>query len=459
MNNTLDIKILKVFKPIVNSNQRYNFIQGGRGSGKTTNIAKILLALSFENEILIMCCRSTKNSTDMSTYESIKKAIKNANVQDKFIVYAKTIVNIQSKSRFIFMGLGASLDSVQSVEDVKYCWVEEAHTVNQIDAFRILTPSIRAKGSKMFITFNPRYPNDPVEVLKKQTQDTNLVIVANYNDNPYYNDSTGLGEERLACHKYDQENYPWIWLGDFRKTTTGNSILPREQLLQCIGAHKHLKYQSFGACDMGVDISDGGADNPAYAIRKGALLLEAKEINKAKDCYDIITTVIPIARDYKMRYCYYDSAGVGAGFKSECRHFVEKNPHIKYGALPFEPKPFLFGGAVNGKDKKFDGKITNGDYFAMQNIQAWWNLRVRMLNTIALLNGNTLIKQQDCLFIRESITNDAINQLSQAEYVRNERDKLKVIKDPNNFGSPDIADAIVMSYAYDIRRGIKANYV
>jgi hypothetical protein len=153
---------------------------------------------------------------------------------------------------------------------------------------------------------------------------------------------------------------------------------------------------------------------------------------------------------------YWDAGGVGATLK---RDFTRLMPDGE--KKPYFVKPFLFGGATNGKEniyiKAGTSSITNGNYFARQNAQAWWNLRQRAMNTINRLDGKE-IDLSRCLLINENIPELEllIDQLSNATYTENDSSKITVDKYGDEDKSPDKADAAVQAFASDIRKGLRA---
>ena len=106
----------------------------------------------------------------------------------------------------------------------------------------------------------------------------------------------------------------------------------------------------------------------------------------------------------------------------------------------------------NGK-----ASIKNSDYFSRVNAQAWWNIRQRAANTIKRMDGAD-IPIADCLLINPEIKelDELIDQLSGATFEENNAGKITVNKRGEGDTSPDKADAVIMAFLHDIRRGLKA---
>jgi phage terminase large subunit len=84
----------------------------------------------------------------------------------------------------------------------------------------MLRPTIRAEGSEIWFSWNPRRKSDAVdEFLRLKKPQNATVVQANWRDNPWW--TTTLEAER----RFDAENYPerydHIWEGDYAKAFEG----------------------------------------------------------------------------------------------------------------------------------------------------------------------------------------------------------------------------------------------
>ena len=86
-----------------------------------------------------------------------------------------------------------------------------------------------------------------------------------------------------------------------------------------------------------------------------------------------------------------------------------------------------------------------------------WNLRLRAINTQALVKGHRRVDPRSCLFIDPNIPNlqQYITELSQPEWKTNNRDQIVIDKQPDGADSPDMYDATILSFAHDIRNGLE----
>ena len=112
-----------------------------------------------------------------------------------------------------------SAESIKSFENFRIAWVEEAQTLSH-RSLQMLRPTIRAEGSEIWFSWNPRRKSDAVdEFLRLKKPQNATVVQANWRDNPWW--TTTLEAER----RFDAENYPerydHIWEGDYAKAFEG----------------------------------------------------------------------------------------------------------------------------------------------------------------------------------------------------------------------------------------------
>ena len=111
-------------------------------------------------------------------------------------------------------------DSIKSLEGFKRAWVEEAQTLSTT-SLALLRPTIRAPGSELWFSWNPRRKTDPVDKMLRGTElPTGAIVVrANWLDNPWL--PAELEQERQDCLRTDPDQYRHIWEGDYASVLTG----------------------------------------------------------------------------------------------------------------------------------------------------------------------------------------------------------------------------------------------
>lgn len=210
----IDIDCPAIFRGLWENKCRYKVLYGGRGSGKTHQVAEYLVVNSLLQKEKILCTREIQRSIKESVHAVLVSKINALGLGKYFTITENKISNITG-SEFIFAGLRMNIDSIKSIEGITKCWIEEAQSVSR-KSLDILRPTIRTKDSEIIITFNPEREQDPVwQDFIINTPDSAYVQKVNYNDNPFFPDD--LEKERQECFDKNQDDYKWIWLGELRK--------------------------------------------------------------------------------------------------------------------------------------------------------------------------------------------------------------------------------------------------
>jgi len=210
----VNIQIPKAFSELNNDKWRYYIYYGPRGTAKSHTIARWLLIKALSETCKIGCYREIMGSINDSVHALFKALINKYELNDKFIINLNNIVCKETGSEIIYKGLYNNIDSIKSTEDLKYCWIEEAQSTSE-DSFKILLPTIRIPGSKIYITFNPEYNTDPVyERFITNKPDNAYVKFVTQADNPYFTQENKdeMEQDRL----YRPDDYKWIWLGELK---------------------------------------------------------------------------------------------------------------------------------------------------------------------------------------------------------------------------------------------------
>ena len=80
---------------------------------------------------------------------------------------------------------------------------------------------MRASGSQMWWSYNPRRKTDPVNVMfrGKETPTGAVVVRANWRDNPWF--TAELEQERRDCLRMSPDQYQHVWEGDYITISEG----------------------------------------------------------------------------------------------------------------------------------------------------------------------------------------------------------------------------------------------
>lgn len=225
-------------------------------------------------------------------------------------------------------------------------------------------------------------------------------------------------------------------------------IIRGEWIKAAIDAHIKLGFGADGERVAGQDVADGGGDKNALAIRHGVILKYAD--HWGGDAGEAAKVAVPICNEHGVRDLFYDSIGVGAGFKVGINTL--RNPAD--GRLPggLRVTPWDAGGAVLDPKKPIipgdKQSPTNEDQYLNLKAQSWWRLRTRFYKTWrAVVHGETY-DPSELISLDSTLPNlHAIQmELTQPVHKYNQVGKVLVDKKPEGSLSPNLADAIVIAY-------------
>lgn len=207
-------KVKFLFQPM-----RYKCLFGGRGSGKSHSVAKVLLIKGTEKPLRILCGREIQNSIKDSVHRLLADQIVMLGLEEEYIVTEK---EIRGKNGTLFTFVGFHHNSVQnlkSYEGYDLLWIEEGQNCSE-KSWRVMLPTIRKPDSEIWITFNPDLEDDPTYqrfVINKP--DNCISVEMNFNDNPFF--PKVLEDERLYTLTHNPSDYENIWLGKTRSLAEG----------------------------------------------------------------------------------------------------------------------------------------------------------------------------------------------------------------------------------------------
>lgn len=420
-------------------------LHSGRGTGKSFAVADYLVLCALTGKHRILCTREIQNSISDSVIALLADSIDRHGVS-KYFDIQKSAIYCKTGSEFIFKGIKHSIESIKSMANITICWLEEAQTTSE-DSLNILLPTIfRNNGAKIIYTYNPRFASDAVfkRFNGESIPNHSIVKKLDWRDNKYFDDA--MHEEMNYAFKVDPVMAAHIWEGELMPSGNATAVLPLNWLRKCVDAHKKLNYKPQAFKYMGLDFADGGSDKSALAIRHGAIITHAHEfeqpfINKSVEYAD------GFAQQHEVIRVHFDAIGIGAGAKGDFNRLARE----------YTAEPHIGSSSPNGKDSKFTDSMTNGQFFRNLKAQSWWHLRLRVENTLRLIDGEQ-INPDSCLFIDGNIPclDKMLLELAQASY-KHEDGKLMVDKAPDDgMKSPNMADAVVMSFVHSFKKGLKA---
>jgi phage terminase large subunit len=220
--SVLRIQTAEVFDPLLEP-ARYKAAHGGRGSGKSHFFADLLIEDSLcEKGLRSVCIREVQKSLKDSAKRLIEDKLQEHRLgeADGFRVF-REVIETPGDGIITFQGMqDHTAESIKSLEGFKRAWGEEAQTLSA-RSLSLLRPTIRANGSQLWFSWNPRRKNDPVdEMFRGGALPTGAVVVkANWSDNPWF--PSVLEQERQDCLRDKPDQYDHIWEGGYAGVTEG----------------------------------------------------------------------------------------------------------------------------------------------------------------------------------------------------------------------------------------------
>ena len=197
---------------------RYKILYGGRGSGKSWGVARVLLAIGRRKKVRVLCAREFQNSISDSVHALLADQIKSLGLED-FYEVQNTAIYGKNGTEFLFAGLKHNITKIKSFEGVDICWVEEAQTTSK-SSWDVLIPTIRKEGSEIWITFNPELDTDETYKRFVVLPPSNAMTVkSNYSDNPWF--PSVLRDEMEDLKARDMDAYLNVWEGNTRQVLDG----------------------------------------------------------------------------------------------------------------------------------------------------------------------------------------------------------------------------------------------
>src|SRR6266446_1434782 len=217
----LELNTAPVFERLL-APARYKGAWGGRCSCKSHFFATAMIKEHAKPGELSVCIREVQKTLKESAKRLIEMKLASYNLgeADGFRAYEDRIAT-PGDGLIIFMGMqNHTAESMKSLEGYSRAWCEQAETLSQ-KAFDILRPTIRAKNSELWFSWNPRRKVDIVDAFFRQGDppSNSVCVMANWRDNPWWNKT--LEAERRECLDHQPELYDHIWEGDYEKIVSG----------------------------------------------------------------------------------------------------------------------------------------------------------------------------------------------------------------------------------------------
>lgn len=170
--------------------------------------------------MLALCCRETQRSLTQSSKRLLETKIQALGVGYAFKVWEAQI-ETPGDGLIVFQGMqDHNAESVKSFEGFMRAWIEEAQVFSK-RSLTLLRPTIRAPGSELWASWNPRRKSDAVDEFFRGGKKIpgSEVVEANWRDNPWF--PKELEAERLIDLERYPDRYDHIWEGGYAKALEG----------------------------------------------------------------------------------------------------------------------------------------------------------------------------------------------------------------------------------------------
>lgn len=304
------VEVQKQYAPLLqNRSARYFLYYGGRAGGKSFGFADAILLLGRSSKLFVACVREVQDSIKDSVYKLLKDRADYWGFND-YIFYTDRVENVITGTRIIFKGLqDNNAQNIKSLEGVDICWIEEGQSISK-KSWDILNPTIRKKGSQIWVSMNRELENDPIWVaLARNPDDKTIIKKVNYTDNIYCPEEIKYMAEKMKEEDYD--GYLHIWGGEPVQQGDNKLIGYKE-------VHKALEHRLEHTAILnmplivGVDVARFGDDKTAIARRRGRKAYKIKTYSKLNNV-EVANVITSLIRDEQPARINIDVGGLGAG--------------------------------------------------------------------------------------------------------------------------------------------------
>lgn len=268
LSELLPKKFHSVWKATLNEQYTNIVLKGGRGSGKSSDVAHIITQLLMRWPTNAVGIRATDNTLEQSVYEQMKWAISEQGVSHlfKFNKSPLKITYIPRGNYMIFRG-AQNPERIKSLKDSQFpfsiLWIEELAEFKSEDQVTTITNSM-LRGQlkepvqyKFFYTYNP--PKRKQSWVNKKYEsslqpDNTFVHKSTYLDNPFI--APQFIEEAEASKQRNEMRYRWEYLGE----AIGSGVVPFDNLTIGKGIITNEMVKNFDNLRYGLDF--GYATDP-----------------------------------------------------------------------------------------------------------------------------------------------------------------------------------------------------
>jgi len=262
--SVLKIPTAKIFEPLLEP-ARYKGVFGGRGSGKSHFFAELLVeTCQAERGTLAVCIREAQRTLAQSSKRLIENKVAALGLGHQFNIFSDKI-ETPGDGLIIFRGMqDHTSESIKSLEGFRIAWIDEAQTLSA-RSLSLLRPTIRAKASELWASWNPRRKSDATDDFFRGRQPAGAIVVkANWRDNPWF--PAVLEDERKLDLQHFPERYDHIWEGEYARAFEGAYFAQLLQQARAQGRIGKVSADPLLPLRAFIDIGGAGATADAFTI-------------------------------------------------------------------------------------------------------------------------------------------------------------------------------------------------
>ena len=200
---------------------KFCYLRGPRNAGRSHVIAQYAVTLMREEPGNYLFLREFKESVGNSTFNLVKRIIYWCQLQDEFTFNRTVITHKQSGAEATFRSMRNNVESIMSVDDVRFTHFEQAERCDGHNLAIIIPSVVRETGSQAAFSWNPTWPTDHVETRWANAQPEDVCIYSTAQDNPYKDQAS-----HDAAVADMERNYPhlvaWAYGGEYLSVTETN---------------------------------------------------------------------------------------------------------------------------------------------------------------------------------------------------------------------------------------------
>lgn len=220
-----------LFQPLYLRETLFCILYGGRGGGKSWEVADYLLIDGIKSVNRNLCCREVQKSIKQSVHQLFKDRIKRWNL-GRFYNVLETEIRGVNGTLFMYSGLlEHTADTIKSFEGCNRTWIEEAQTVSKRSLDILIPTVIRTPDCQVIMSLNPYLLTDAVwadyiQPTLDGKRDDVMLIRVNYPDNKHCPPEIMRLAENMKRDDYDA----WLNIYDGQPKLVADGAIYKDEL-------------------------------------------------------------------------------------------------------------------------------------------------------------------------------------------------------------------------------------